>query len=979
MPPYGYSPLKTERFSGLNSLLDPTNLPSFASPDCQNIEFLPGLVRSRAGLTSLFAALGGNPTVNYLKTYITPLNLLRALVLDSFGNLYKENPFGTLALIGQIENSGVYGNSVSLFGREYIAFGDGQFGAAIPRQFDDTNFDRVSQIGPGHAPGVADENISWSIAASGGANEQVNTTIASPNGLTQNGYTVTVTLTGPTAIYLKVGDPIQITGAGVGGYNGNFTVSYISTDQRTFQYINTVSGLAGSSGTVNFPVAFFLTAGVGGLPQNYGVGQLVNISGVTNAAYNATVAQVRQFSPQGNNTLVVFIGSAIFGVSASGNGTVTNAGSIVAGVHEVSVIFGTRSGYLTAPAASVSWNAAGGKRAVLSSIPTGPPNVTQRIICFTASGGASFFYSTGDPTVFSSAMIINDNSTTSVTIDFSDTILLEGINVDALFNLIELGECSGVTAYNSRLFWWGERNKLNANGGNGFTNLTFDGGFGGSVNNFPLGWDPDPTNFAGGGLGNAAVFGQAYNIIGDGSHAIRGLITQSAVQDSFSNPIISANIAYSVRVRVARDPLGLAFTQGVLHIHLFSTSASIDIGLDITASALTTSFVEYTGVLTAGLASIPSDLLLRVYMDGTPTFGADLNVDNIEIYPTLEPFNSTLIRCSKVEDPESFDGVTGILQPSPQNGQLVRCCYVLRNLLRIVKDSSLFVTMDDGTNEPDQWEVQEVSSKVGTLSARGVGLGDEWAVVVGRSGAWLDDGGAFTEDKKLSREIQPTWDSINWSLGYLVDVKVDTQRKRIYIAVPLGASATKNNTVLMMDYTEGFGDPTPTNLMSIAGLGRKWSIWTIGCNAMNLILRSDNTYQMWFGNNAANGKVYQLDPTRTVFADDGVAFDAHWQSGFFQMPEVARLNWGYLIANVIGAGACNLILRKGDQGWVTNVRPWVLSSFGFHNMERQINVETERLAVFFGTNGIADNFSLQGFSLWAKESAYAPLRGVNAA
>src|SRR5437879_473091 len=126
--PYGFEPIKIERFGGLNTLVDPTNLPNFASPDCSDIEFLPGLVRTRPGLTSLFTAIGGNPTVNYLKSYITPTALLRALALDSLGNFYKENPMGTLALISNALVQSSYANSVSLFKREYIAISDAKFG-----------------------------------------------------------------------------------------------------------------------------------------------------------------------------------------------------------------------------------------------------------------------------------------------------------------------------------------------------------------------------------------------------------------------------------------------------------------------------------------------------------------------------------------------------------------------------------------------------------------------------------------------------------------------------------------------------------------------------------------------------------------------------------------------------------------------------------------------------------------------------------
>ena len=42
--------------------------------------------------------------------------------------------------------------SATLFGREYIAISDGNFGMDMPRQYDGTNFDRVSQVGPGAGP-----------------------------------------------------------------------------------------------------------------------------------------------------------------------------------------------------------------------------------------------------------------------------------------------------------------------------------------------------------------------------------------------------------------------------------------------------------------------------------------------------------------------------------------------------------------------------------------------------------------------------------------------------------------------------------------------------------------------------------------------------------------------------------------------------------------------------------------------------------
>jgi hypothetical protein len=63
-------------------------------------------------------------------------------------------------------------------------------------------------------------------------------------------------------------------------------------------------------------------------------------------------------------------------------------------------------------------------------------------------------------------------------------------------------------------------------------------------------------------------------------------------------------------------------------------------------------------------------------------------------------------------------------------------------------------------NEPSLWAVEEVSNAVGTPSAHGIGFGEEWVVIAGRSGLYYFDGGGPV---KLSQEIQPTWDAITGS------------------------------------------------------------------------------------------------------------------------------------------------------------------------------------------------------------------------
>src|SRR5262249_53337853 len=156
---------------------------------------------------------------------------------------------------------------------------------------------------------------------------------------------------------------------------------------------------------------------------------------------------------------------------------------------------------------------------------------------------------------------------TTLTVDFTDTVLQAGFQANYLFTQLELGESAFAIGYNSRLVYLGERNHQN-----NFVNLGFEGGF---TSGTPNGWTLDATNGAGGSSASAGGFptdwDDAYAITGDGATAIRGKITQSAYQDFLKTALIFANTAYSIRARVAKAG---GLNAGTLHINLQSTSAS---------------------------------------------------------------------------------------------------------------------------------------------------------------------------------------------------------------------------------------------------------------------------------------------------------------------------------------------------------------------------------------------------------------------
>jgi hypothetical protein len=900
-----------DMFGGLVTDVAPADLPPGASPDCADVAFAPGAVKTRPGLLSSFSAIAGNPTVNFIKTYIQPNLTETLLALDSAGSLWGEFTSGMLTQIntgpgGKFVAPNCRAKSTTLFGREYIAFHDGRFGLDIPRQYDGTNFDRVSQAGPGAGP----------VTAFDAPAEPVYTVGNSPTGAVRTNNVVTITTT--TAHNLYPGASVLIAGVVDASFNGTFVVQSVpSPTTLTYQQLGAASNSGGSGGS-------------------------------------ATAALAPQLS---------------------------------AGAHQVCVFFQTRQGYLTQPSPPVTWTASGGRRVQLTGIPLplNDANVVARVLAFTSAGGGSFYYTSGLNST--PQMIIADTSTGSVTLDFSDSALLAGTPADALFRLVELGECAGVIGYASRLFWWGERNKLE-----NLVNLSFDGGFvsSGAGVRPPLGWTSDNTYGGAGGSAFSALWGGAWEVVGDSVANDKGMITQSARADSNGVPIIVPNTGYSVRLRAMNDPASSPPSSGNLHVHLYSASQTIDVGFDVTATLLTTKFQEFAGVLTTGIGSpAPADLLLRVYADGL-NLNCGVIFDNIEIYPTAQPYNASIVRASRAEDPESYDGVDGLLSIAENNGQAVRAAFVLRDQIYFVKEHSIYSTRDDGVNEPADWTLSEVSNCVGTPSVDGVDTGEDWAVIADRAGLFIFDGG---EPVKISQEIQPLWDTINWQYGHTLWVRVDTRAKRILVGAPI-APATQPNRVLVLDYRSlstaaeiatyaTVHSSSMTGRLISVSRARKWAPWNIAANSAALIERSDGTAQFFLGNGAGTGKIYQLSDTQ--LSDDGAAIAGYYTTYFFPSADqegefgvrAHRKLFSYLTCYAEGAGNLSVTSFADNEAFPEALPPLALSSPASKDLELSLNVLAERAAFQVGTNQAGSWFRLSRLVASLAPDPWSLVRGGN--
>jgi hypothetical protein len=123
----------------------------------------------------LFLSPTVGPSINYLKTFRQKDGDILNLFLGSDGTLYQEdavnNPTVLKGVYTAIEPNS-FAQSATVDDREFIAISNLLNGTDIPYTYDGTNFDRLSQVGPGAPPTVS-------------ALQSLITIAPSPTGLTQ--------------------------------------------------------------------------------------------------------------------------------------------------------------------------------------------------------------------------------------------------------------------------------------------------------------------------------------------------------------------------------------------------------------------------------------------------------------------------------------------------------------------------------------------------------------------------------------------------------------------------------------------------------------------------------------------------------------------------------------------------------------------------------------------------------------------------
>ncbi|HEX8801109.1 MAG TPA: hypothetical protein VF772_20975, partial [Terriglobales bacterium] len=698
------------------------------------------------------------------------------------------------------------------------------------------------------------------------------------------------------------------------------------------------------------------------------------------------------------------------------SGTIVTAGQVATGIRKVCYSFLTRSGYITQPSPISTFNVTSGSGSLtVSGLSPGPSNVVARIVFFTGANGGNFFYIPttqyvtvpGQPAQKNDSTIIANNRDTQATFSFSDAVLLSATAIDIpgnnLFNTIELGSCRGLLTYASRMFAWSEQLKVT-----NFRNLSFDGGYSDqNGTNIPLGWQIDPTNGGGASLSlGSSVFGWSFFINNNtvSTQTTWGMITQGAYQDEFGVAIIQANTAYSVRICALCQPQPQS--GGNLVVDLFSNNRGAILGsFSIPLASMTTTMQIYTGTLLLQqnvlVAPVPSDLVLRIYATNIPA-GAQILIDRLEPFQTLVPVNTTALKGSYANNQEAFDLQTGVCGPA-QNMQPINGAMVLFDLLYALKERSWFSTFDNGVTEPFKWNWKEVSNRAGAVGIHAYDHGEGWALAGNREGVFFFEGG---EPIKVSQEIQPVWDAINWQFGYTIWVRNDPEQRRFTVGIPIAtpnqwmpefptnANPTSPNVILMCNYRElntgqAIAQTSPIRSTYMGRLmspepARKWSFWNIQCPYSDYISRNNNNWPQFFCTGYQDSKIFAL--LASALSDDGSAINSFWISYGFVKPEMAdakglglfRMEFPYFTVLAVGSGQLNTYVYPESPFNVPYaLDPLTLPALSQGDLEIGVNVKGNRFFVRVGTNAVGAGFRCSKMVVPLIPDTWAPIRGYN--
>ena len=683
--------------------------------------------------------------------------------------------------------------------------------------------------------------------------------------------------------------------------------------------------------------------------------------------------------------------------TASTVGTVTPYGQMSPGNHQVQVLFLTRNGAITRPSPPAQFTANGGQYVSITQIPIGPPNVVARILAFTGASGSFFFYIPTIPQVngqiVGTATQINDNTSTSLLADFGDATLFDNVCIsepgNELANQQVIEGALGFGLYDLRLVTYGQRNRIQ-----NLLNMGFEGGYVSNLPTTPAGWTGSSGTLV------ATHFGVGWQAAPGNS------ISQPMYEDAYGAPIAQPNTAYIFRCYAS-------YVTGPPTVTATIASASTGFSSTATVTANTWYPFQRAAFSLPMPAVIPTDLKLTLTVAG-----GTVTVDDCSILYAENQYRDTICYGSYVNNPEAFDGVSGVFGPSDDTRKIMETV-----TLTVSQQTALYLGTQDpsgrlhkvvnnGTTEPAKWPISQVGSNCGMLSAfcttksqaddSTASGGEEWFSWASATGVRIYDG---NQPWKISQENQPIWDSINPAAALSIWAVNDPAARRIYFGLPLETNLAPS-IVYPIDYREldtayqiSQSPPIHTSFsgrLIATDHTRKSTRWQMKMNGGALMYHAAGQLSLTlFGGNGASpgttpgtGNAYVLNTAKYTDDDYGQIYP-YYTTYFFVTPDQAQalhLSAGqnmiaYLMVFCSGVG--NLVITPLVNNLST---PWPLTATRALSAAPANQIEWgggsvvgQRIAIRISSapaSGTDNAFNLYGLTLAMVPAAMMPVRGA---
>jgi len=360
-------------------------------------------------------------------------------------------------------------------------------------------------------------------------------------------------------------------------------------------------------------------------------------------------------------------------------------------------------------------------------------------------------------------------------------------------------------------------------------------------------------------------------------------------------------------------------------------------GTTITLDFYDSSLVEGADYLFNQLEEIPAAVNLVSFSGRMVTMGED--------------GGENYIRISKVNEPESFNSVSGFIQIAPEESDSIRTAFEFRETLYLCKSNRLYATSDNG-GDPGTWTWISIDKGAGTgafgvgtvLDTQGTNL--DYVLIATKQGLSLFNG-IFAE-RELTYKIESLWKRVNPTHFDKVQVVVDSINKKIYLAVPLD-SATSISHVLVGDYSR-----------QLEPFKIRWAVWTFPSNMdpTSILVKFDsNNYPVLHWGSADNN-VYRISSSATNDSSTAIPTPAV-QTALLRLKEGNETcHFESLSTRVKGTGNLDITAIGYDASALGTLSSITLASSPGSAKAIHIGLDSEVLSIRMQTDSINESFTL---------------------